>query len=61
MKPLPSTKKPVAGTNIKTGETTWFNSAKQVQDVLGIKRNRITDVVKGRKKSAGGYIWKYAE
>lgn len=59
-RPPQSVKRSVIGTNILTGETTRFESAKQVQDVLGIKRNRITDVARGRKKSAGGYRWEYA-
>lgn len=32
-----------------------------IQKELGINRNNITSVCKGKRKHAGGYIWKYEE
>lgn len=44
------------GTFIKT----WI-SAQQVKRELGIDNTSIGRVCKGTKKSAGGFVWKYAE
>lgn len=44
------------GTFIKT----WIG-ASQVMKELGIDKSSISRVCKGTKKSAGGFVWKYAE
>ena len=38
---------------------TW-NSANDIQEQLKIRRNNISSVCTGKRKSAGGYMWKYA-
>ena len=37
-----------------------FNSAEEAGRIFGINRNGIAAVCKGRKRSAAGYHWKYA-
>jgi group I intron endonuclease len=36
-----------------------WNSGKEASQVLGINRSSITDCMKGRKNTSGGFIWKY--
>lgn len=51
--------KPVLQINIKTGETIQqFPSLQQAQRELNI--NHIWDCIQGRRKTAGGYKWRYA-
>ena len=38
-----------------------WNSLMEIQRNLNIQNGNICDCLKGRKKSAGGFIWKYAE
>ena len=38
-----------------------WDYAKQVEEELGIKRSNICKCCKGKLKSAGGFVWKYAE
>lgn len=37
-----------------------WNSANDIQKQLHIRRNNISSVCTGKRKSAGGYMWKYA-
>lgn len=36
-----------------------WSSAKEVEEQLNIKRSNICKCLKGERKTAGGYIWKY--
>ena len=46
----------------KSGEfITMYESAKDVEMKTGIKNNHIGTCCKGKRKSAGGYIWRYYE
>ena len=38
-----------------------WDSAKEAQDVLGVKNTNIIKVCKGKRYSAGGYLWKYED
>ena len=38
-----------------------WSSGKEASETLGVRRSNITDCLKGRLKSAGGFIWKYKE
>ena len=49
--------KPVVA--IKGSLTLHFDSARQASRELGIDASSITAVCTGRKKSAGGYVWRY--
>lgn len=51
---------PMIAINIKTGESTNFNSGKECARQLGLDHSNITDVLKGRRKQTGGYIFEYA-
>lgn len=37
-----------------------FNGAKTAADVLGIQRTSIVNVLTGKSKTAGGFVWRYA-
>lgn len=52
--------KPIIATNLKTDESTKFNSGKECARQLGLNQAHITDVLKGRRKQTGGYIFEYA-
>lgn len=52
--------KPIVGINKTTGEEVRFACAREAERVLGIGHSSITNCTKGRKKSAGGYLWRYA-
>ena len=54
-------KKPVKGINIKTGEVVEFPSIKDAGLALNIDNNHICACCKGKRKSAGEYIWRYKE
>lgn len=43
--------------NVTTGEV--FNSIKEAGEVHGVKATHITRVCRGRRKSTGGFEWKY--
>lgn len=53
--------KPVNQIDKKTGQVikTWTCTA-EVQRVLGISNSNISRCCRGKLKSAGGYVWKYA-
>lgn len=38
-----------------------FNSIRQAETLTGVKNQSISKVCKGKRKTAGGYIWKYKE
>lgn len=38
-----------------------WNSPTEVESILGIKRASISNCITGRSKSAGGYVWRYAD
>ena len=38
-----------------------FSSIMEVEETLGIEHSNISAVAKGKRKSAGGFIWKYKE
>ena len=50
---------PIIATNLKTGESTDFNSGKECARQLGLYPGNITKVLKGRLKQTGGYTFKY--
>lgn len=50
---------PIIATNLKTGESTDFNSGKDCARQLGLHDSSITEVLKGRLKQTGGYTFKY--
>lgn len=53
-------KKPIIGVNKETGEIVEFESATDAWLTLNINSSHITQCCKGRYKSAGGYVWRYA-
>ena len=59
-KAVEAQKKPVVATNIKTGEETFFESAAEVEIVLGIDHSSVPKVCYGRQKAAKGYTFRYA-
>ena len=52
-------KKPVVGTNIKTGEVVEFISIAEAGRVLDISYRNIPSCIRGKRKSCGGYTWQY--
>ena len=52
--------KSVIGINKITGLTLEFDSAREAERVLGINNGNIIGCCKGKKKSAGGFQWYYA-
>ena len=48
----------LTGTNKKTGETKTFDSVEDAADQLHIDKSNIYKCLKGKSKSAGGWIWK---
>lgn len=50
---------PIIATNLKTGESTEFYGALECARQLGLHQSSITEVLKGRRKQTGGYIFKY--
>lgn len=48
-------RKPVIARNIKTGEELFFNSAAEVERILGINHSSVPRVCDGRQKSAKGF------
>lgn len=51
--------KPIIGVNKKTGEEVRFPCAREAERLLGIDNSNICSCLKGKLKSAGGYIWRY--
>lgn len=53
--------KPVVQLTTNFVEIATFQSAKVAEQLTGIKAPSIAAVCKGKRKSAGGYVWKYKE
>lgn len=52
---------PIIATNIKTDESTEFNSSKECARQLGLHKGNISHVLTGRLKHTSGYTFKYKE
>ena len=52
--------KAIIGINKVNGLILEFSSAHEAERQTGIKQGNICSCLKGRKKSAGGYVWYYA-
>lgn len=50
---------PIIATNIKTGEFHEFNSSKECVRQLGLHKQGISAVLKGKRRQTGGYTFKY--
>jgi hypothetical protein len=50
---------PIIATNLKTGESTEFYGSHECARQLGLHYQNITSVLKSRRKSTGGYTFKY--
>ena len=47
---------------LKDGTIEYYSSAREASDALGVKNgSHITAVVKGKRKTAYGRMWRYAE
>ena len=57
----PKLSKAIIGISKISGLITEFSSAHEASRQLGIDQSHITDCLKGRQKSAGGFYWMYAE
>lgn len=55
---LNKVKKPVKAIHIETGKEYIFESAREAWRVLRINYKDISNCIKGRQKTAGGYRWK---
>lgn len=51
--------KPVIGTNLTTKEEFTFISARQAEKLLGVNYKHISSCCNGKRKSAGGYSWRF--
>lgn len=58
-KERPSQWVPIKGEKIDTGDKVYFRSAKEAETRLGVDRSHICWCCKGKRKTAGGYIWEY--
>ena len=52
--------KPLIGTNIVTGEKVQFLSARKAAEFSHANFKNISACCRGKRKSAGGYIWRFA-
>lgn len=52
---------PIIATNIKTGESQEFYGVRECGRQLGIDHSSMIQAIKGKRKQAGGYTFKYAE
>ena len=43
------------------GNETWYKSAREAARQLGLDPSTITAVIRGRRRSTGGYRFRYAE
>jgi len=50
-----ASKSPVYAVNLKTQETLWFESQMEAGRSLGIAKQNISAVLKGKRKTTGGY------
>lgn len=53
--------KPVIATNVETGEETRFESAAEVERVLGVYHSDVSRICRGQRGSGKGYTFKYAD
>lgn len=53
--------KPVLQLSLTGEVVARFNGVKEAMTLTGINRNCIREVIRGNRKSAGGYAWKYEE
>ena len=60
-KNLPHFKKQISQFSKNGDFIQHWDSARQVQKLIGIKSTSITRCCKGRSRSAGKFIWKYSE
>jgi hypothetical protein len=52
--------KPVIGTNMLTGEETWFKAMKETRPA-GFRPSAVSSCCRGKYKSHRGFTWRYAE
>ena len=52
---------PIIATNLKTGESTDFNSGKECARKLSLHQASISRALRGRLNQTGGYTFKYKE
>lgn len=52
---------PIIATNLTTGESQEFNSTKECARHLRLDPGNITKVLKGKRKTLGGYTFEYAK
>jgi hypothetical protein len=52
--------KPIYAIELATGKETRFDSAKQAEQILGIHRSSISNIIKGKSKSSKGYRFRFA-
>ncbi|WAX14850.1 DNA endonuclease [Enterococcus phage EF36P1] len=52
---------PIIANNLKTGEFREFYGSRDCARQLGLNQSNITDVLKGRYKQTGGYVFEYAK
>ena len=52
--------KPVMQFDLRGNYIATYESAKQAEEITGVKRCTISNVLCGRRNKAGGYVWKYA-
>ena len=52
--------KPVYAIELDSGKEIFFESAKQAENILGIHRSSISNIIKGKAKSSKGYSFKLA-
>ena len=51
--------KKIKGTNIKTGETLYFNKIKDASDYFNVTIYAISNVLNGKAKTCSGYTWEF--
>jgi hypothetical protein len=51
--------KPIYAIELATGKETRFDSAKEAEKTLGIRRSSISNVIKGKTKSTKGYSFRF--
>ena len=53
--------KPVIATNVKTGEETLYESAAEVERVLGVHHSDVSRICRGRRGTGKGYTFRYSD
>lgn len=56
----PNKKKPVV-VIFESGKLCRFPSVREAALIMGVPQSNIVACIKGRVKTAGGYIWRYAD